>query len=247
MNKEQKHLLEAVDRVDRYLDENPQIMGPVVTAPARQNLSASHERLDGLMKKQLTWIDSARSTTETKRKLRQALVEDHMQPIGVVARARLRHVRELVGFTIPAAKASYGTLVAAGYGMAESARLYEATFLEAGLPADFIEKLLGATDALRDAANTKGQARALRIEATAALVEEARSARDALRVLDALVRKSIKDRSVLARWKAVSRVGPVPTSPSARSGAANGGTGSSGGAGTGGSVGPLTEVTTAAA
>jgi hypothetical protein len=90
--------------------------------------------------------------------------------------------------------------------MAEAARKYEPTFLTAGLPPDFIAQLVAATDALREAMNAQSQLRAQRVQATTGLVEEARIARGALRVLDVLVRSKVKEKEVLARWRQLRRV-----------------------------------------
>lgn len=213
MERKQEHLIEALNQVEQFLETNGEAMTQVITSAARENFSASRERLVQHMKAQDGFARDTRSSVAIKRTLRDQLLEDHIRPIGVVARAELRHVQALAGLTVPSGKARFGSLVAAGYGMAQSARPYEATFLAAGLPADFIAQLVRATDALQEALTTRGEARALRVEATVGLAEESRVARNALRVLDVLVRRAIKDPVRRARWANVSRVATAAIAP----------------------------------
>jgi len=167
------------------------------------------------MKAQDAFARGARSGVVATETLKKQLLREHMQPISVVARTRLGEVGELGALTVSARCARLGSLVTAGYGMAEAARKYEQTFLTAGLPPDFIAQLVAMTDALREAMNAQSQLRAQRVQATTGLKEEARIARGALRVLDVLVRSKVKEKEVLARWRQLRRV-TAPVSGSGR-------------------------------
>jgi len=213
MKKTQEHLIEALDRVEQYLDSNPDLASQVITSEARENFSASRRRLTEYMKSQDTLFRDTIASVRTKAALRKTLLDDHIRPICTIARRKLRHVRELAGFIPPKTKARYGSIVAAGYGMAESARQFEQVFRAAGLPADFIEQLVRATDALKAALTTKGDANARKMKATAGMTEESRVARDTLQVLDVLVRRTVKDPVQRAHWAAVSRVASAAFAP----------------------------------
>jgi hypothetical protein len=201
----QEHLIDALDRVEQDLASNPDLAS-AITPEARENFSVSRRRLTEYMKSQDTLVRTTIASVQTKATLRNTLIEDHIRPICIIARRKLRHVRELAGFTAPRARARYGSIVAAGYGIAESARQFEQVFRAAGLPAGFIDQLVGATDALKNALITKGEANSRKMEATAGMTEESRVARDTLQVLDVLVRRTIKDPVQRARWASVSRV-----------------------------------------
>ena len=206
MNKSCEHLIQALDRVEDYLTQHPDAMQGVVNAEAHQYLSASRDRMVERMKAQNAFDRVARSGTVTTETLREQLLREHMRPISVVAQSRLSTVGELGTLTLSARKARLGSLVSAGYGMAEAARKYEQTFLTAGLPPDFIARLLATTEALREAMNAQSQLRAQRVQATTGITEEARIARGALRVLDVLVRARVREKEVLARWRQLRRV-----------------------------------------
>jgi hypothetical protein len=206
MNRRSEHLIQALDRVEDYLAQNQDAMQEVVNAEARQYFSASRDRMVERMKAQDAFARGARSCAITTGMLKEQLVREHMFPISVVARTRLSTVAELKVLTVSWRIQRLGSLVTAGYGMAEEARKYEQTFLTAGLPPDFIARLVAQTDALRDAMNAQSQLRAQRVKATIGLGEEARVARGALRVLDVLVRSRVKEKEVLARWRQLRRV-----------------------------------------
>jgi hypothetical protein len=95
--------------------------------------------------------------------------------------------------------------------MAEVARQHEQAFVTAGIRPDFIDRLIAATDAVRDSESAKSQIVALRVEATAGLHRQIREARRYLRALDGFVRAALKaEDGLLARWTHLSRVVPKP-------------------------------------
>jgi hypothetical protein len=206
MNKRSEHLIQALDRVEGYLTRNRDAMQGVVNAEAYQYLTASRDRMGVRMKAQDAFAREAQSSATTTAVLKEQLLREHMRPIATVARARLQAVGELGALTVSTHGKRRGTLVSAGYGMAEAARKYEQTFLTAGLPPDFIARLIAATDAFREAMTTQSQWRAQRVQATTGLVEEARVARGALQVLDALVRARVREKELLAGWRQHRRV-----------------------------------------
>jgi hypothetical protein len=135
-----------------------------------------------------------------------------MHPISVVARAELPVSAGLSALTIPWRTQRLGAIVAAAHGMARAAATHEAEFLAAGLPAGFIEKLVAATEALKDAMNARGRSGALVARATAGLRKEGRVARKTLRILDALVRSTVEaDEVLLDEWESISRVAATST------------------------------------
>ena len=206
MRRKQEQLIQALERVEQFLESHPEVMDAVITSAAKGVFSASRARLAQHMRLQEQFARALRNNTGVKRVLRNDLVREHLRPISVVARTRFPDAGEGATFRLPT-RATFLGSVAAGYGMAEAAKAHEQTFLAAGLPAGFIDRLVSATDLLKAALDTKGATNALRVEATAGLHKEGRVARNALRVLDALVRAAVRqDNALLDRWFAISRV-----------------------------------------
>ena len=226
MKKEQEHLLEALARVEDFLDSNQAVMAPVITSKAHQNFSASRERLVEYMTAQVEHTRGTRAAAAVKRRLAAQLVRHHFRPIAVVARRELRAAEEFAALTQPRKRPRHVALVATGYGMARAAQVHEAVFLEAGLPADFLAQLARATEALEAGITAKGRVEALRVEATAGLAKEGRVARFALRLLDTLVRSAVReDDALIDRWGKVSRVAAVAIATQAGGGDGEGPTG----------------------
>jgi hypothetical protein len=207
-------LIEALTRVEDFLEENRPVMESAITPVAHQQFSASRAAMEQHMTLQDSWSRGRRHMVAAKRTLRERLIRKHMRPIGVVARTQLAQIEDLAALVPPRRNKQFTGLVAAGYGMAEAARRHEATFLAAGLPTDFLEKLVRATDALKDAISLGGQNLARQTRATAGLTKAGRTARDTLRVLDSLVRAAVeKDDVLLDQWTTISRVVAVATTP----------------------------------
>ena len=226
MKKEQENLLEALARVEDFLDSNQAVMATVITSKAHQNFSASRERLVEYMKAQGEHTRGLRAAVAVKRRLAAQLVRHHFRPIAVVARKELRAAEEFAALTQPRKRPRHVALVATGYGMARAAQVHEAVFLEAGLPADFLAQLARATEALEAGITAKGRVEALRVEATAGLAKEGRVARFALRLLDTLVRSAVReDDALIDRWGKVSRVAAVAIATQAGGGDGEGPTG----------------------
>ena len=216
MQKHHTKLIEALERVEGFLDTNQGVMASVITSKAHQNFTASRERMVEHMKAQDEHTRGIRRTVATKQRLAVRVIRAHMRPITIVARKQLPTAGEFGALRVPGRRGRLVALVAAGHGMARAAKLHEATFLEAGLPADFIERLAAATDALSEAITAKGETEALRVRATSGLRKEGRVASFALRLIDTMVRSAIEtDNVLLDEWTKVSRVAAAAISPRA--------------------------------
>ena len=176
-------------------------------AAAHRHLAASRERMAQHVTAQESWTREHLDGVAAKQALREVLVRDHIRPIAAIGRSLLPEVGELRALRVPDGRGSYVALVAAAYGLAEVAKKHEAALVAAGRPTGFIEELVAATDALRDAQNATRQVKAQRVKATAQLGEEAKVARRGLDLVDTLVRANAKgNRALLARWTHIRRV-----------------------------------------
>jgi hypothetical protein len=206
-------LIEALDRVEQFLADNESAMDGVVTSAAHEQFTASRLRMTEHMTAQNEHRRSIRRGVANMRTLRHHLVQRHMRPIAILARATLPGVGELDALTIPTGNRRFAEFVAAGTGMARAARAHEASFLEAGFPDDFILQLEAATEALREAIASKGNSLGLRVKATSGLQAEARVARTNLRILDVRIRASMTDEALLGQWRTIRRVVLTATQP----------------------------------
>ncbi len=210
MQSYQSNLIEALDRVDEFLSQNTAVLETTLAATARRKFTALRERMVTHMKSQDGTKRVAHSQVNAKSEVRDRLIDDHMRPLVLVARVELAVRPTPPAFLLPSRKGRYATIIAAGYGMAQAAEPYREAFAAAGLNADFIERLVEATDALRDSVAAKSEVTARRVEATAGLRKDGRSARRYLWVVDSLVRRAIRtEGALLSKWEHVSRVAAV--------------------------------------
>ena len=238
MQSREGNLIEALDRVDEFLTLHADALEGTVLPTARAKLSAVRLDLVSHMKAQAATTRVGLNRTEMKRRLQRTLVEDHLRPIAAMAQSELDLSPRPAAFAVPHERARNAILVAAGYGLAEAATPHREALVAGGLKEDFIEQLIAATDALRDAASAAGQVVGARVEATALLKQRGRMARRYLRALDRIVRSGIKPHQALfGQWVRVSRVVSVAVTTAADV------PGSGSGEGEGGDVAPVLPTT----
>jgi hypothetical protein len=213
MKSREAQLIDTLTRVAEFLEKNHAVVDGVIPLAARENFFKARARVTQHMRLQDAFTRGLHTNVGAKRVLRDDLIREHLLPISVVARTCLPAAGENSAFRLPKATRKFLVYVAAGYGMAEAAKPHEPTLLAAGLPADFIARLVAATELLDRSLSAKGETVSLRAEATAGLTKDGRAARRALRILDVLVRAAIKeDNTLLDRWANASRVAKVAVS-----------------------------------
>src|SRR5688572_21206588 len=95
--------------------------------------------------------------------------------------------------------------------MAEAAEKEREVFVKHGLSPDFIEKLKAGAAALDLARNAKTDSGRRRVTATAAVTEQLKRGRKAVRLLNAILQPRLaKDPELLAAWRSAKR-GPPAT------------------------------------
>jgi hypothetical protein len=207
MDSRQGNLIGALDQIEKFLATNDELMGQVLPPPTRERFSALREQLVRHMKSQAGSGRVAKARTETKTQLRDELIDRHMRPIVMMARVEITTSPRPAAFRLPPRRSRFSGVVAAGYGLAEAVKEYEATFVAAGLRPGFVARLVAATDALRDISSARAQTTAARTGATAALVREGQRARRYLRLLDSILRSELAAGSVvLDEWAHVIRL-----------------------------------------
>jgi hypothetical protein len=130
-----------------------------------------------------------------------------MAKIAFVAAAELPSTPEVAPLRMPKRKVSAANLSLAAHGMAETAGKYTDVMVAAGLPGDFVARLIAASDAMMEAVRERSSTVSKRSGATTGLVPKLQAARKIVRALDRFVRSELKDDPTLLRtWQSVQRV-----------------------------------------
>jgi hypothetical protein len=201
--------LETLDRVDGLLSSTPEL-ATLSGSASRALLSATIADLNAHITQQDVGIRGSRGETARKARLVQSL-RVQLRGVSAAARLKLRNAPELAQFTLPSRKASAETLLAAASGIAGAAAKHEEALLQGGLPADFINRLNAAADAVRTSINDRADLEGQRTKATKTLTSISSDVRHVLKVLDSVVLPLIEgEPGLLAQWNAAKRVGYKP-------------------------------------
>ena len=201
-------VLNTLQRVQRFMDNNADALGTLNASGYRRILDDVVTTLSSHAVNQAASKRIGSGETAKQRVLRNALKVNHMRPIATVAAAQLKQVPEFVAFKMPPANSTSRQLIAAAGAMAAAAAAYEKTFIDAGVPEDFVAELRAAADALDASVTNRGTTSTLQSGATAGLRAESSRGREAVRVLDSLIEPQIAGNTVLlVQWKTAKRFG----------------------------------------
>jgi hypothetical protein len=203
----QGNVLQSLLNVEAFLDEHAERLPDVVKSGAKQRLVDAIALLEGHANQQVGSMLASQGATKRQEVLRTALLRDHMAKIASIAHAEFPKTPEFEPLRMPRLRMSPQKLRAAASGMAQTAAPQAAVFVAAGLPADFIDQLNAAADAMIASLGERSQSRGKRTGATSGLKEKLSAGRKIVRVLDTFVKSALKDDpSLLANWKVVKRV-----------------------------------------
>jgi hypothetical protein len=212
MQTRQGNMLQSLQSVQAFLEENADALSGVVKTGARQKLAEAIQLLASHRTDQTSSNLASQGATKKQLTLRHALLRDHMQAIARIASADLPPTPEIEPLRMPKGKPTAQRLAAAAYGMAKAAEPFAAQFVAAGLPADFIAQLTAATDAMIASGEERLQSRGRRSGATVDLSAKLTAGRKIVHVLDAFVKSALRDEpGLLANWNVVRRVRRVST------------------------------------
>jgi hypothetical protein len=166
--------------------------------------------------------------------LRKALRDQHLAPIAQIARALLADAPGIEkALRMPAYNLNPLRFIAEANAMRSAAAPYEAQFIEAGRPADFLAQLDAATEALRQSILGKARNLGQQVGARAGLASEIKRGRRLVDVLDTIVKAAfLDDADVLAEWRSAKRIRGVPSGANGRNEGTNESTNAGGAAGT---------------
>jgi hypothetical protein len=208
MQTRQKSAFRAFRAVLGFIDSVPKAAESLSGSGARTKLAAVVGRLEELAVTQDPSRAHRVGMTKKLAKARRTLRLSHMRPIAKVAAASLKTKEELANLKTAHVNMDTEALVTAAFSMAKAAEPHAATFVEAGLPADFVDRLRAAAVAVRQVVDEQVQMRGLRVAATTGLSEQVKIGAQALSILDAIVTPELEKESdeVLKRWREAKRV-----------------------------------------
>ena len=207
MKTTQGNMLASLRNVQNFCQANAATLASIDTA-IKERLGAAIVTLSGHALDQNKKFIEAKGSTQTQESLRSELLKFHMAPINRVAKLELGNTPELTPFLMPkGGRQTIEKLKSFADGMAAAAEKYSATFIAAGLPADFITQCNAVSTAMVEAQGSRAQTSAERKGATTSLRSMLTLGRRIVHVLDPLVQQIIhNDPGLLTIWNTVKRV-----------------------------------------
>ena len=154
----QKAELDALHRMQVFLQQNTDALRPVIQSPSHTALGQAVTTLEAQAGAQHAAQVYATSQTAQKEVLREDLRLHHMQPIAAIAGANLAGTPQITKLKLGPKRLDDVRLVAAADGMAQAAALYTQVFLDYKLAATFLADLQAATAAVQTSLATRNSA-----------------------------------------------------------------------------------------
>jgi hypothetical protein len=199
-------VLGTLQRVQRFMDTNAEALGEINTSGYRHILDEVIGTLSGHAVTQSASKRVGAGETAKQRVLRSSLRLNSMRPIAAVAAGQLKNVPEFLSLKMPKSNATSVRLIADAGAMHTAAQVYEQTFINAGLPADFLDQLSATAGALNTSVTNRGSTAGSQVGATQGLKAESQRGREAVKVLDALVQPKLAGNTVLlVQWNSAKR------------------------------------------
>ena len=203
----QGNMLLSLRNAKGFLEANAAQLAGVVTTGTKQELDEAIVELEMHVSNQGNTFIAAKGSTQKQRWLRSILLRNHMAPINRVAQLKLGDTPELAPFLMPRGKPTTERLAGLANGMADAAIPFTATFIAAGLPADFVPQLKSVVVQMVQSLSDRSLTHGKRKGATTSLKGVLTRGRKIVSVLDAFVRNALEDEStLLANWNLVKRV-----------------------------------------
>jgi hypothetical protein len=209
--------LETLRAIVLFIDQYAERLHLVVKSGSRRQLDQLVTELDGLALRQSTSA-TIMSGAEKARELRQDLIEKHMRPIVQIASVDLPRTPELARLRIPRGTPTPEKLVKAADQFREIAAPHAKTFIDAGLPENFLEELDAAAKAFMEFTARRKTSVGAGVAATTGIKDTISRANRVIKALDSLVlkqldRRSPDDQLLRTEWRSVKRVRKTASRP----------------------------------
>jgi hypothetical protein len=209
----QQLVFDSLRRVQASLDTHVKVVGPLKDTEARKQLDAAVAAADAQGVAQGAATRAFGGSGNEVKQFVDDLKLNHMTPVAKFARANLRGVPTFKALTTVPHNLRGASLVLAARAMATAAAPYADRLAKAQFPADSIQQLANAADALKAALDARVAARAARVVATAGIKQQLALGREAVAMLDPIVTKMFAgQKDLLAGWRSAKRVTLTPGS-----------------------------------
>jgi hypothetical protein len=211
MQGRQKQIIEAYQRVQDFLATYP-APAPASYAGPKQVLDDVVARLTSHSSAQVSGHQLSRSELKRQKALERNLRDRHMRPIVRIARMAIEPEPGIAEkLTMPPTSVGFLKLIAAAQAMRQAAAPYQATFVQNGLPENFLEQFAESETALSNAVVLRGRNIGTKAGAGAGLALQLSRGRKAVEALDSIVIIAFNaDPVVLAAWRVAKRVKGLP-------------------------------------
>ena len=214
MKQIQQRSLDALLRVQAFLDANATTVGPIGTSAARRELDDAITALNDHATTQGSATRTIAGQKNTQRSLEVSIRNEHMKPIATFARARLRGTPNFAALTRKVDNLNGPKLVYTARAMATAAAPYADTFAASGMPADSPRELADAADELQGVITARASSKVSRVTSTKAMQEQLVAGKEAVTILHAIITKQFgKDATFLAGWNRARRIQEKPGTP----------------------------------
>lgn len=207
MERRQKQVIDSYERVRGFVAAHPLEGGADYGVP-KQLLDEIMERLASHDMMQERGTRKGRAAVVSQRLLARRLRDVHLKPIAQVGRAVLRDVPELHALLRPPrADVPASRMITQAMVVRELAAAHEQVLAANGCEVGFLAALDAAIGALQEVLALRADTYGARVGSRQGIIEEIRRGRDAVRMIDAVVRRRFADQPhVIEEWRVASRV-----------------------------------------
>jgi hypothetical protein len=211
MEAKQKQLIESYRRVQAFLTRNP-APAPATYAEPKEVLDAVVAELTGHSSAQAVGRRLSQAEFVRQNTLMTTLRNKHLKPIVAIARATMTGLPGIDKALRMPPTCGVIRLVAEATAIAEAATKYEPAFVKNGRAATFLEDLKTAIQALDESTVGRAANVGKLVGARAGILQELRRGRDAVGMLDTIVRVAFEGNGpVLREWAVARRVKALPS------------------------------------
>ena len=209
-----RYALDSFRRIQDLLDQVVALVPEVKTSEGRVKLDAAVEALHAHDTEQRSIDLEISGQSSTKESLETELKKEHLQPIAEFARGKLRGKPEYATLTRGTANLVGKPLASAAFAVAEAATPYLDDFVKGGFPADTVEQVKIMATSLVAAIDKRANLTVRRAGETEAMKTVTKEGKDAVRMLNGLVKKHFaKDSTFLASWQSAMTIALKPGLP----------------------------------
>ena len=211
MNTRQQYVHDSLGRGQVFLGGHETELGPLKDTEGGRQLDAAVTQIDAHRLGQRGAEIERRAAMARKEALTVELQRQHMKPIAKFARAKLPSVPDFAALAQSGTGLRGRELVTAARAQAKAMEPVVAVLVEAQFPADVVEQLNRAADALEKALSDHATKKVAKGVATASIRQHLKDGRQAVAMLDSIVTKKLAGNTgLLEGWRQAKRIVKKP-------------------------------------